>query len=154
MVWCKNCCSFVCSCFCKHGNGQNMFDDSQGYWAHVMGILGIAEFSSCHAMPWSFWPGSWCVLFVPVCACLLVEVAKVALCSPRLWDAALEAARRWVAFEPQSLNPRCAEAFAQAGSQVQLRSAAFCWTLMCFDVLCKYTLNLNFLTLRWSEFTL
>ena len=30
---------------------------------------------------------------------------------------ALEAARRWIAFEPQSLNPRCAEAFAQAGSQ-------------------------------------
>ena len=35
----------------------------------------------------------------------------------RLWDAALESARRWIAFEPQSLNPRCAEAFAQAGSQ-------------------------------------
>lgn len=35
----------------------------------------------------------------------------------KLWDAALEAARRWIAFEPQSLNPRCAEAFAQAGSQ-------------------------------------
>ena len=37
----------------------------------------------------------------------------------RLWDSALEAARRWIAFEPQSLNPRCAEAFAQAGSQAQ-----------------------------------
>lgn len=35
----------------------------------------------------------------------------------KLWDSALEAARRWIAFEPQSLNPRCAEAFAQAGSQ-------------------------------------
>jgi len=35
----------------------------------------------------------------------------------KLWDVALEAARRWIAFEPQSLNPRCAEAFAQAGSQ-------------------------------------
>lgn len=35
----------------------------------------------------------------------------------KLWDAALESARRWIAFEPQSLNPRCAEAFAQAGSQ-------------------------------------
>ena len=69
----------------------------------------------------------------------LMEVAKVALCSPRLWDAALEAARRWIAFEPQSLNPRCAEAFAQAGSQVQLRLVTFRWTLMCFDVLCKCT---------------
>ncbi|CAJ1402228.1 unnamed protein product [Effrenium voratum] len=35
----------------------------------------------------------------------------------KLWDSALESARRWIAFEPQALNPRCAEAFAQAGSQ-------------------------------------
>ncbi|CAE7740722.1 unnamed protein product [Symbiodinium pilosum] len=35
----------------------------------------------------------------------------------KLWDVALEAARRWIAFEPHSLNPRCAEAFAQAGTQ-------------------------------------
>lgn len=35
----------------------------------------------------------------------------------KLWDAALESARRWIAFEPRALNPRCAEAFALAGSQ-------------------------------------
>ena len=39
---------------------------------------------------------------------------------------ALEAARRWIAFEPQSLNPRCAEAFAQAGSQDAEIRQRFC----------------------------
>eukprot|EP00931_Biecheleriopsis_adriatica_P045848 TRINITY_DN26272_c0_g1_i1.p1 TRINITY_DN26272_c0_g1~~TRINITY_DN26272_c0_g1_i1.p1 ORF type:complete len:852 (+),score=186.31 TRINITY_DN26272_c0_g1_i1:214-2556(+) len=35
----------------------------------------------------------------------------------KLWDAALEAAKRWITMEPRSLNPRCAYAFAQAGTQ-------------------------------------
>ncbi|CAE8723363.1 unnamed protein product [Polarella glacialis] len=35
----------------------------------------------------------------------------------KLWDAALDSARRWIAFEPRALGPRCAEAFALAGTQ-------------------------------------
>ena len=58
---------------------------------------------------------------------------------PRLWDAALEAARRWIAFEPQSLNPRCAEAFAQAGSQEPRCFYQFCMKAF----LCVGTLQRN-----------